>query len=47
MFQSTVRTLRVNETKLTLPNAFILDRFVLAIDKESKCDGGTLFWGSL
>ena len=37
-FQDTVRALRVNETKLTLRNAFISDGFALGGELESKCD---------
>ena len=40
----TAQSLRVNETKLTLRNAFISDHLAL---KESKYDERTLFWGSL
>ena len=39
--------LRVNETKLTLRNAFILDLFALGGEKISKYNERTLFWGSL
>ena len=38
-FQDTVCALKVNETKLTLRNAFILDGFALGGELESKCDG--------
>ena len=46
-FYKTMRSLRVNETKLTLRNAFILDLFALRGEKESKYNEWTLFWGSL
>ena len=39
--------LRVNETKITLRNAFILDLFTLGGEKESKYNEKTPFWGSL
>ena len=42
-----MRSLRVNETKLTLRNAFILDLFALGGGKESKYNERTLFWGSI
>ena len=38
-----MRSLRVNETKFTLRNAFILDLFVLRGEKESKYNERTLF----
>ena len=38
-----VRTLRVNETKVTSRNAFIEKLFVLECEKESKNDERTLF----
>ena len=38
-------SLRVHELKLT--NAFILDLFALAGEKESKFNEKTHFWGSL
>ena len=38
---------KVNETKLTLRNAFNLDLFALGGGKESKYDKRSLFWGSL
>ena len=40
-------SLRVNETKLTLRNAFILDLFALGGEKESKYNERTPFWGSV
>ena len=43
----TVRSLKVNETKLTLRNVFILDLFALGGEKESKYNEKTPFWGSL
>ena len=43
----TVRSLRVNKTKLTLRNPFILDLFALGGAKESKYNKKTPFWGSL
>ena len=42
-----MQSLRVNETKLTLRNAFILDAFALGGEKESKYNESTLFWGSV
>ena len=45
--QHSVRSLRVNETKLTLRNAFILDLFALGGEKESKYNERTPFWGSV
>ena len=36
---------RVNETKLTLRSAFILDLFALGGEKESKYNEKTPFWG--
>ena len=42
-----VRRLRVNETKLTLRNAYILDLFALGGEKESKYNERTFFWGLL
>ena len=42
-----MRSLRVNETKLTLRNAFILDLFALGGEKESKYNERTPFWGSV
>ena len=41
--QNTVRSLKVNETKLTLRNVFILDLFALGGEKESKYNERTLF----
>ena len=38
-----MRSLRVNETKLTLRNDFILDLFALGGKKESEYDKRTLF----
>ena len=40
-------SLRVNETKLTLRNAFILDLFALGGEKESKYNERTPFWDSV
>ena len=40
-------SLRVNETKLTLRNAFILDLFALGGEKESKYNERTPFRGSV
>ena len=45
--KNTVLSLRVNETKLTLRNAFNLDLFALRGKKDSKYDKRTLFLGSL
>ena len=42
-----VRSLKVNETKLTLRNVFILDLFVLGGEKESKYNERIHFWGSV
>ena len=42
-----MRTLRVIGTKLTLGNAFILDRFALGGENKSKYDKRTIFWRSL
>ena len=42
-----MRSLRVNETKLTLGNAFILNHVALGREKESKYNERVLFWGSL
>ena len=42
-----MRTLRVNETKFTPRNAFILRLFALGGEKESKYDQRTYFWDSL
>ena len=42
-----MQSLRVNETKLTLSNAFILDLFALGGEKESKYNEKTPFWDSL
>ena len=39
--------LRVNETKLTSRNAFILDLFALGVEKRSRYDERTLFQVSL
>ena len=38
-----MRVLRVNETKLTSRNVFILVLFAAGSEKESKYDEGTLF----
>ena len=46
-FENTVRSLRVNETKPTLSNAYISDHFALGGEKESKFDKITLLGGSL
>ena len=43
----TMRALRVNETKLTSRNAFIVNIFALESEKEPKNDEKTLFWDSL
>ena len=40
--KKTVRALRVNETKVTLRNAFIGNLFALKSEKESKNDERTL-----
>ena len=45
--QNTVRSLKVNETKLTARNVFILDLFALGAEKESKYNERTPFWGSV
>ena len=42
-----MRSLKVNETKFTLRNVFILDLFALAGEKESKYNERTHFWGSV
>ena len=42
-----MRSLKVNETKLTLRNVFILDLFALGGEKESKYNERTPFWGSV
>ena len=42
-FVKTVRTLRVNEIKVTSTNGFIDNLFPLESEKESKKDEGTLF----
>ena len=42
-----MRSLRINEIKLTLRNDFILDLFALGGEKESKYNKRTLFWGSV
>ena len=42
-----MRNLKVNETKLTLGNVFILDLFALGGEKESKYNERTPFWGSV
>ena len=42
-----MRALRVNETKLTSRNAFIVNIFALESEKEPKNDEKTLFWDSL
>ena len=43
----TVRSLKVNETKLTLRNVFVLDPFALGGQTESKYNERTPFWGSM
>ena len=40
-----MRSLRVNETKLTLRSAFILDLFAIGGEKESKYNKRTPFFG--
>ena len=47
LLNNTVPSVRVNETKLTLKNAFFLDPFALGGKKESKCNEKTPVWGSL
>ena len=42
-----MRSLKVNETKLTLRNVFILDLFALGGEKKSKYNERTPFWGSV
>ena len=42
-----MRTLRVNKTKLSSGNAFIVDYFALGGKKESKYDERTHFWSFL
>ena len=42
-----MRNLKVNETKFTLRNIFILDLFALEGEKESKYDVRILFWDSV
>ena len=42
-----MQSLKVNETKLTLRNVFILDLFALGGEKESKYNEWILFWGSV
>ena len=42
-----MRSLKVNETKLTLRNVFILDIFALGGETESKYNESTPFWGSV
>ena len=42
-FQKTVRSPRVNETKVTSRNAFIDNLFALENNKKSKKDKRTLF----
>ena len=41
-----MHALRVNKTKLTPENAFVVDLFPLGDKKESKYDEKTLFCGS-
>ena len=40
-----MQSLKVNETKLTLRNVFILDLFALGDEKESEYNKRTTFWG--
>ena len=42
-----MQRLKVNETKLTLRNVFILDLFALGGEKESKYNERTPFWSSV
>ena len=42
-----MRSVKVDETKLTLRNVFILDLFALGGEKESKYNERTPFWGSV
>ena len=42
-----MRSLKVNQTKLTLRNVFILDLFALEGEKESKYNEMILFCGSV
>ena len=42
-----MRNLKVNETKLTLRNIFILDLFALGGEKESNNNERTPSWGSV
>ena len=44
---NTVRSLKVNETKFTLRNVFILDLFALGGEKDQNITKGPLFWGSV
>ena len=45
--KSTKAESSVDETKLTLKNAFILDLFVVGGEKKSKYNERTLFWSSV
>ena len=40
-----MRSLKVNETKLTLRHVFILNLFAVGGEKESKYNERTPFWG--
>ena len=42
-----MRSLKVNETEVTLRNVFILDLFPLGGEKESKCNEKTPCWSSV
>ena len=42
-----MQSLKVNETKLTLGNVFILDLFALGGEKELKYNERTPFWSSV
>ena len=39
-----MHTLKVNESKVTLRNTFIVNLFALKSEKESKNEERTLFW---
>ena len=41
-----MRAVRVNETKLTPRNAFIVNLLALQSENKSKYDQNTLFWDS-
>ena len=45
-FEKTVRALRVNETKPTYINAFIVDLFAIESGKKNRLDEITFFWDS-